>query len=181
MLFGEYDESVALVLQYMGLIEFAAGNHERARDLLTEFIRIRRDNNNRDDGDYVNVLFTLGNIHRVTGNEEEAIASWTEAREGFKAQGLEESNPKTAKIMNHLLQADMKDEEEDDKKKKKKKKKGSKKSNAKANGMFGKVSTKMKDTSAKDDNKRSGRSSNKNKPKKRKKAKKGKGIQLVVA
>jgi tetratricopeptide (TPR) repeat protein len=135
MVYGEHDESVAAVLQYMGTMEFRAGNHEKARDLLTEFIRIRRDNNTKNDGDYVNVLFMIGNIHKIQGNEEDAQVCWSEAYQVFQELGLAEGNPQIAKVMNHLLKAELGNQEEEDKKKKKL-----------GAGLFGKVTEKVKET-----------------------------------
>ena len=65
------DESVASVLQYMGILGFR-DELDRAHQLFDEFIRIRQDNGTEPDGDYVNVLFMIGNIHKMQGHEEEA-------------------------------------------------------------------------------------------------------------
>ena len=152
---GEHDESVAAVLQYMGTMEFRAGNHEKARDLLTEFIRIRRDNDTKNDGDYVNVLFMIGNIHKMQGNEDEAQLCWSEAYQVFTELGLAEGNPQIAKVMNHLLKVEINQKEPEEKRK------------ALGTGVFGKLSTKLKDT-VRDDKMTLG-----------KKRRKGKGQQLL--
>lgn len=109
MLFGEQDESVASVLQYMGTLEFRANELDRAFQLLDEFIRIRQENGTERDGDYVNVLFMIGNIHKMQSNEEEARRCWTEAYGVFKKLGLAETNPQIAEVMSNLV----KDEEVD--------------------------------------------------------------------
>merc|ERR1712113_479929 len=88
LVFGEHDESVALVLQYMGTLEFRTNNYDKARDLLTEFIRIRRENSTKNDGDYANVLFMIGNIHKVLGQEAEAKLCWSEAYTVFQELSL---------------------------------------------------------------------------------------------
>jgi tetratricopeptide (TPR) repeat protein len=107
MIFGEQDESVATVLQYMGTLEFRANELDRAFQLLDEFIRIRQENGTEPDGDYVNVLFVIGNIHKMQSNEEEAKKCWTEAYGVFKQLGLAETNPQIAEVMSNLV----KDEE----------------------------------------------------------------------
>jgi tetratricopeptide (TPR) repeat protein len=139
MVFGEHDESVAAVLQYMGTMEFRSGNHEKARDLLTEFIRIRRDNHSKNDGDYVNVLFMIGNIHKMQGHEEDAQLCWSEAYQVFQELGLAETNPQIAKVMNHLLKVENGEEEKADQKK-----------TSGAAGVFGIVAGKFKDTAGED-------------------------------
>jgi tetratricopeptide (TPR) repeat protein len=108
--FGEHDESVAIVLQHMGTIEFRANNYDRARDLLSEFIRIRRDNGTHNDGDYVNVLFMVGNIHKTEGNEAEAKLYWNEAYQVFQEGDLSGTNPQLAEAMKHLVEEDKIDE-----------------------------------------------------------------------
>ena len=107
MIFGEQDESVATVLQYMGTLEFRANALDRAFQLLDEFIRIRQENGTEPDGDYVNVLFMIGNIHKMQANEDEAKKCWTEAYGVFKQLGLAETNPQIAEVMGNLV----KDEE----------------------------------------------------------------------
>lgn len=107
MIFGEQDESVATVLQYMGTLEFRANELDRAFQLLDEFIRIRQENGTEQDGDYVNVLFMIGNIHKMQANEDEAKKCWTEAYGVFKQLGLAETNPQIAEVMGNLV----KDEE----------------------------------------------------------------------
>lgn len=110
--FGEHDESVAIVLKYMGTIEFRANNHGRARDLLTEFIQIRRDNDTHNDGDYVNILFTIGNIHKMEGNEAEAKLCWNEAYQVFQQYSLAETNPQIAEAMTNLVEENKIDEQD---------------------------------------------------------------------
>ena len=102
-LFGDSDESVAAVLQYMGTLEFKAKRLDRAFQLLNEFIHIREGNETEPDGDYVNVLFMIGNIHKMQGNEDEAQTCWTEAYKIFKELGLAESNPQIAEVMEKLM------------------------------------------------------------------------------
>lgn len=155
IVFGEHHDNVAAVLQYMGTMELKSGNVEKARDLLTEFIRIRRDNNTRNDGDYVNVLFSIGNIHKMLEQEEDAAHYWSEAYQVFKALGLEETNPQIAKVMNHLLK-----EEKEAENAKEKKSSG-------AAAMFGKMTGKFKEKSKEDKIPMGG-----------KRRRKGKGIQL---
>lgn len=108
--FGDSDEKVAVVLKYMGTIEFRSNNHYRARDLLMEFVKIRRDNGTHNDGDYVNVLLTIGNIHRADGKEAEARLCWNEAYQVFQKFGLAETNPQIAEAMGHLVEEDKIDE-----------------------------------------------------------------------
>ena len=117
MLFGEQDESVATVLQYMGTLEFRANKLDRAFQLLDEFIRIRQDNGTDPDGDYVNVLFMIGNIHKMQGNEGEAQKCWTEAYDVFQELGLADGNPQIAEVMGNLV----KDENGKDRRRQKKK------------------------------------------------------------
>lgn len=107
MIFGEQDESVATVLQHMGTLEFRANELDRAFQLLDEFIRIRQENGTEHDGDYVNALFVIGNIHKMQSNEEEAKKCWTQAYGVFKELGLAETNPQIAEVMGNLV----KDEE----------------------------------------------------------------------
>ena len=115
-LFGEQDETVASVLQYMGTLEFRNAELDRAFQLLDEFIRIRQENGTEPDGDYVNVLFMIGNIHKMQGHEEEAQKCWTEAYEVFQDLGLAEGNPQIAEVMGTLVK-------ESNKNKKRRKKK----------------------------------------------------------
>lgn len=102
-IYGENDERVAVVLQYMGTMEFRAGDLDTARELLEDFIRIRRDREVPFDGDFVNVLFMIGNIHKMQGNDRLARESWSEAYEVFQELGLAAENPQIAKVMNNLL------------------------------------------------------------------------------
>jgi tetratricopeptide (TPR) repeat protein len=106
MIFGEQDESVATVLQFMGTLEFRANELDRAFQLLDEFIRIRQDNGTEPDGDYVNVLFMIGNIHKMQGYEDDAKKCWTEAYGVFKSLGLAETNPQIAEVMSNLVKED---------------------------------------------------------------------------
>jgi tetratricopeptide (TPR) repeat protein len=106
MIFGEQDESVATVLQFMGTLEFRANELDRAFQLLDEFIRIRQENGTEPDGDYVNVLFMIGNIHKMQGYEDDAKKCWTEAYVVFKKLGLAETNPQIAEVMSNLVKED---------------------------------------------------------------------------
>lgn len=133
-------------------MEFKSGNHEKARDLLTEFIRIRRDNNTKHDGDYVNVLFMIGNIHKMQENQDEARRCWTEAYRVFQDLGLEEKNPEIATMMNELLKSEMNEEDETEK--------------SARQTFFGKIAGLSKDANKEE------------KPLGGKKRRKGKGIQL---
>jgi tetratricopeptide (TPR) repeat protein len=136
----------------MGTMEFRSGNHEKARDLLTEFIRIRRDNSTKNDGDYVNVLFMIGNIHKMQGHEDEAQLCWSEAYQVFQELGLAETNPQIAKVMNHLLKVEEEKEEAENKKKKKNK----------GGNVFGKMTEKFKGNAKEESGKkrRKGKESN---------------------
>jgi tetratricopeptide (TPR) repeat protein len=145
-IFGEQDESVAAVLQYMGTLEFRAAELDRAYQLLDEFIRIRQENGTEPDGDYVNVLFMIGNIHKMQGNEEEAQKCWTEAYGVFQELGLAEGNPQIAEVMGTLVK-----EAGKGKKKRRTKTKSNSSSNAedevqsqKPSGMFGLLAGKIK-------------------------------------
>jgi tetratricopeptide (TPR) repeat protein len=102
-LFGPQDESVAAVLQYMGTLEFHAKRLDRALQLLNDFINIREGLNTERDGDYVNVLFMIGNIHKMEGDEEQAQSCWTEAYRVFKELGLQDVNPEIAKVMGDMV------------------------------------------------------------------------------
>jgi tetratricopeptide (TPR) repeat protein len=105
-MFGEQDESIAAVLQYMGTLEFQANELDRAMQLLDEFIRIRDENGTEHDGDSVNVLFMIGNIHKMQGYEEDAKKCWTNAYSVFKKLGLAETNPQIAEVMSNLVKED---------------------------------------------------------------------------
>jgi tetratricopeptide (TPR) repeat protein len=105
-IYGENDERVAVVLQYMGTMEFRAGDLDTSRELLEDFIRIRREREIPFDGDYVNVLFMIGNIHKMGGNDRLARECWSEAYEVFQELGLADENPQIAKVMNNLLHGD---------------------------------------------------------------------------
>lgn len=102
-LHGDGDESVALLLLAMGTVEFKAQRLDRAMKLLKEFISIRESNETEPDGDYVNALFTIGNIHKLQGNESAAEASWTNAYNIFQDLGLAEANPEFAASMEKQL------------------------------------------------------------------------------
>lgn len=103
MLYGEQDESVAAVLQYMGTLEFRAEQFDRSLQLLNEFVRIREEIGTENDGDYVNVLIMVGNIHKIRRNEDEAKRCWTAAYKVFQDLGMAESNPQIAEVMNSLV------------------------------------------------------------------------------
>lgn len=107
-LYGNNDERVAVVLQYMGTMEFRSGDLDKSRQLLQDFIRIRRENRIPHDGDYVNVLFMIGNIHKMQGDESQARVCWSEAYDVFQELGLAEENPQIAKVMNNLLYGEQK-------------------------------------------------------------------------
>lgn len=90
----------------MGTLEFRANELDRSYQLLDEFIRIRQDNGTEPDGDYVNVLFMIGNIHKMQGHEEEAQKCWTEAYGVFQELGLADGNPQIAEVMGSLVKDD---------------------------------------------------------------------------
>jgi len=102
--FGEHDESVGVVLRYMGKIEYRANNYNKARNLLTRFVKIRRENGTHNDGDYVNALLMLANIQKENANEAEAKNYWNEAYQVFQEHSLAETNPKIAAAMQHLVE-----------------------------------------------------------------------------
>ena len=104
--FGNHDESVAMVLKYLGAIEYRLNNHDYACDLLQKYVKIRRDNGTHNDGDYVNVLVMIGNIYKEKGNEKEAKVCWNESYQVFQERGLAETNPKIAAAMEHLVEED---------------------------------------------------------------------------
>ena len=90
----------------MGTLEFRAIRLDRAFQLLDEFIRIRQDNGTEPDGDYVNVLFMIGNIHKMQGRENEAQKCWTEAYDVFQELGMADGNPHIAEVMSTLVRDD---------------------------------------------------------------------------
>ena len=110
--FGEHDESVAVVLRYMGKIEYRANNYNKARNLLTKFVKIRRDNGTHNDGDYVNALLMLGNILKEKVNEKEAKVYWNEAYQVFQEKNLAETNPKIDAAMQHLVEEEKIDKDQ---------------------------------------------------------------------
>lgn len=99
--------------------------------MLEEFIRIRQENESERDGDYVNVLFMIGNIHKMLGNEEEAKKGWTDAYAVFQELGLSEGNPQVAQVMDNLLRQENIGQREE--------------FNQKKPGLFGKVVETVKD------------------------------------
>lgn len=114
----------------MGSLEFQNGEYDKALSMLTEFIRIRQENGSENDGDYVNVLFMIGNIAKLQGNEEEAKKWWTDAYDVFQDLGLSEGNPQVAKVMEHLLREESIGGQQD---------------YQKPQGLFGKVADKVRD------------------------------------
>jgi tetratricopeptide (TPR) repeat protein len=116
----------------MGSLEFQNLEYEKALSMLTEFIRIRQENDSENDGDYVNVLFMIGNIHKMQGNEEEAKKWWTDAYDVFQELGLAEGNPQVAKVMDNLLREENIGQRDIDFNKKQ--------------GLFGKMAERVKDT-----------------------------------
>jgi tetratricopeptide (TPR) repeat protein len=102
-LFGDQDASLAPVLQAMGTLEFYGNNYDRALQLLNDFISLKDGNKVTRDGEYVNVLFMIGNIHKLRGFEDQAQKVWTEAYEIFQELGLAESNPEIAEAMEKLM------------------------------------------------------------------------------
>eukprot|EP00977_Amphora_coffeiformis_P011521 scaffold2767_cov177-Amphora_coffeaeformis.AAC.95 len=102
-LFGDLDASLAPILQAMGMLDFYGNNYDRSLQLLNDYISIRNGNKGARDGDYVNVLFTIGNIYQLRHDEERAKKAWTEAYETFKDLGLAESNPEHAEQMEKLM------------------------------------------------------------------------------
>jgi len=103
MVFGEQDESVAAVLQYMGTLEFRAERLDRALQLLNEYIRIREEVGAENDGEFVSVLFMVGNIYKMQKNEEEAKRVFTEAYKIFMDLGLAEENPEIAQNLSSVV------------------------------------------------------------------------------
>ncbi len=99
------------MLQYMGTMEFRSGDINKSRQLLEDFIRIRRESRATPDGDYVNVLFMIGNIHKMQGDDREARVCWSEAYAVFQELGLAEENPQIAKVMNSLLYGQQKSDD----------------------------------------------------------------------
>lgn len=100
---GDTDERVAAVLQNMGIMEFRAGDLTKGKQFLEEYMRIRRLNNARADADFVNVLFIIGNINKIQGDDSGAQKNWKEAYDIFNEIGLAEENPKIGQVMNNLL------------------------------------------------------------------------------
>jgi len=100
---GNDDDRVAAVLQTMGILEFRAENMERGREFLEGFVRIRKNNHTHESADYVNVLFIIGNIHKIQGRDGDAKRAWAEAYDIFNAIGLEDENPQIAKVLTKLL------------------------------------------------------------------------------
>jgi outer membrane protein assembly factor BamD (BamD/ComL family) len=103
----------------MGTLEFRSAELDRAFQLLDEFIRIRQENGTEPDGDYVNVLFMVGNIHKMQGHEEEAQKCWTEAYDVFQDLGLAEGNPQIAEVMGTLVKESTKNKKKRHKNKQK--------------------------------------------------------------
>lgn len=99
------------MLQYMGTMKFRSGDINKSRQLLEDFIRIRRESRAPPDGDYVNALFMIGNIHKMQGDDREARVCWSEAYEVFQELGLAEENPQIAKVMNSLLYGQQKSDD----------------------------------------------------------------------
>lgn len=66
-------------------------------------MRIREEIGAENDEDFVNVLFMIGNIHKMRDNEDEAQRCWTEAYKIFQDLGLAEHNPKIAEVMDSLI------------------------------------------------------------------------------
>ena len=82
----------------MGSIEFRSGDLDRARSFLEEFVRIRKQNKEQPkDGHFVNVLFMIGNIHKIQGNHKVAKNSWSEEQDILQALGLARENPQIAR------------------------------------------------------------------------------------
>lgn len=106
LLYGDYDDRVASVLQNMGIMEFRSKNLVKAREFLEEFMRIRKMNHTDESADYVNVLFIIGNIHKIQGNDDKARENWAEAYAIFNGIGLAEQNPQIAKVLTNLLSGD---------------------------------------------------------------------------
>uniref|UniRef100_A0A7S4J993 NB-ARC domain-containing protein n=2 Tax=Odontella aurita TaxID=265563 RepID=A0A7S4J993_9STRA len=106
LLYGDYDDRVASILQNMGIMEFRSKNLVKAREFLEEFMRIRKMNHTDESADYVNVLFIIGNIHKIQGNDGKARENWAEAYAIFNGIGLAEQNPQIAKVLTNLLSGD---------------------------------------------------------------------------
>ena len=85
------------------MLDFYGNNYDRSLQLLNDYISIRNGNKGARDGDYVNVLFTIGNIYQLRHDEEQAKKAWTEAYETFRDLGLAESNPEHAEQMEKLM------------------------------------------------------------------------------
>ena len=114
--FGEHDDSVASVLQHLGTIEFRASNLNKARDFLAGFLAIRRDNGSIHDVEFVNALLMMGNIHKQLedgNNETEARVFWSEAYHVFHEDGLAETQPQIAEVIQHLVDEGKIDERTD--------------------------------------------------------------------
>lgn len=89
-----------------GTMELRAGDLDTARELLEDYIRIRREGEIPFDGDYVNVLFMIGNINKMWGDDGLARECWSQAYEVFQELGLADENPQIARVMNNLLYGD---------------------------------------------------------------------------
>jgi hypothetical protein len=87
----------------MGTLEFRSEQYDRAFQLLNENVRIREEIGAENDGDYVNVMIMVGNIHKIRQNEDEARRCWTAAYKVFQELGMAESNPQIAEVMNSLV------------------------------------------------------------------------------
>lgn len=101
--FGENDQVVANVFQSIGAMEFRAQNFEEALNPLTECIRIWRENDTTKNGDFVNVLCMIANIHEILGRVDEAQLCWSESYQLFQELGLAETNPQIAQAMRERM------------------------------------------------------------------------------
>ena len=97
------DERVAVLLQYMGALEFRCGDLERARSYMEEFVRIRKVNSAQNDSDYVNGMLMIGNIHMIQGDDLAAKECWSVAYKVFQALDMARENPQFDRVIYSLL------------------------------------------------------------------------------
>mmetsp|Transcript_3335 Transcript_3335/g.8635 ORF Transcript_3335/g.8635 Transcript_3335/m.8635 type:complete len:172 (+) Transcript_3335:198-713(+) len=93
----------------MGSTELKAGNRLKAKDHLLEYVRIRKEHSDERDIDFVNTLQIIGQIQKISGEDEAAETTWEEAFETYTDEGLAYEYPNVGETLRNLLDGESAD------------------------------------------------------------------------
>lgn len=102
-LFGNSDDRVMPLLLKMGTARLKAGDQDQAEQNLMQFVRLRKEQGENTDIDYVNALRIIGQIRMSDGDEDGAMQVWEEAFDTYTNNGLAYDHPRVGEKLRNLL------------------------------------------------------------------------------